>query len=48
MEVFDEFGELVWTKDERGAIARMKYDIPRGLVTDRDYELATRSNELVF
>ena len=33
VERFDEFGRLVWTKDERGTIAYKEYDLASGNVT---------------
>ena len=33
VERFDEFGRLIWTKDERGTIAYREYDLASGNVT---------------
>ena len=33
VEVFDEYDNLIWSKDERGFITRYKFDIETGAMT---------------
>lgn len=46
-EVFDTFGNLTWTKDERGYITKMVYDAPTGRMTQRidDVDTSQTSDE---
>ena len=47
VEVFDEFGNLTWRKDERGFITRQVFDVLRGVMTQRieDVDTAHTSDE---
>jgi RHS repeat-associated protein len=46
-EVFDAYGNLIWTKDERGAITRYKHDVVKGALTQmiRDVDTTQTSDE---
>jgi len=47
VDVFDEYGNLIWHKDERGFITRYKYDIETGAMTEQidDVDTAQVSDE---